>query len=83
MSKTKIISISIGEDLDGTLESVAKITKRKKSDIIRSVLSKYLDAELNQESEFQRLLRIPNSITENKEVMYAWLLEKSKNLISE
>lgn len=81
--KSKIMSLSLEPDMYERVKSSAKKMGHKNvSQMIRDLISKYLDLLVNDKDETVVIIRIPNSIKDNKQDLKNWLNIKA-NAISD
>lgn len=75
-NKAKIISISLEPDMHDLIKSSAKKMGHKNvSQLIRDLISKYLNLMLNENDEVPILIKVPNSLKNEK--LKEWLYKKS------
>lgn len=72
--KIKIMSLSLDPEMHELIKNSAKKLGHKNvSQLIRDLVSKYLDLLVNDAEDTPVILRIPKSIRENPEDLGAWL----------
>lgn len=77
-SKIKIMSLSLDPDMHELIRNSAKKLGHKNvSQLIRDLISKYLDLLVNDSDETAVILRIPNAIKDDPEHLKAWLHVKA------
>ena len=77
-NKLKIMSLSLEPDMyDFVKNSAKKMGHKNVSQMIRDLISKYLDLLVNDKDETPVLIRVPNSLRENKEDLRNWLTLKA------
>jgi metal-responsive CopG/Arc/MetJ family transcriptional regulator len=77
--KSKIMSLSLEPDMYELVKSSAKKMGHKNvSQMIRDLISKYLDLLVNDKDETAVIIRIPNSLKDNKQDLQDWLNIKAK-----
>lgn len=77
--KSKIMSLSLEPDMYELVKSSAKKMGHKNvSQMIRDLISKYLDLLVNDKDETAVIIRIPNSLKDNKQHLQDWLNIKAK-----
>lgn len=77
--KIKIMSLSLDPEMHDLIKSSAKKLGHKNvSQLIRDLVSKYLDLLVNDSDDMTVILRIPNHLKENSEELRSWLDQKSE-----
>ena len=77
--KTKIMSLSLDSDMHDLIKfSSKKLGHKNVSQLIRDLISKYLDLHLNENDDVSVILRIPNEIVQDSDRLKSWLDFKSK-----
>jgi metal-responsive CopG/Arc/MetJ family transcriptional regulator len=77
--KLKIMSLSLEPDMYELVKSSAKKMGHKNvSQMIRDLISKYLGLLVNDKDETAVIIRIPNSLKDNKQDLQDWLNIKAK-----
>lgn len=78
-NKLKIISLSLEPDMHELVKTSAKKMGHKNvSQMFRDLISKYLDLLVNDKDETHVIIRIPNSLLEDKDKLRLWLNTKAK-----
>ena len=77
-TKIKIMSLSLDPEMHELIKNSAKKLGHKNvSQLIRDLVSKYLDLLVNDTDDIPVILRIPSHIKENPEKLRSWLHFKS------
>ena len=77
--KLKIMSLSLEPDMYELVKNSAKKMGHKNvSQLIRDLISKYLGLLVNDKDETAVIIRIPNSLRDNKQDLQDWLNIKAK-----
>ena len=81
-NKLKIMSLSLDPEMYELVKSSAKKLGHKNvSQMIRDLVSKYLDLLVNDNDDTPIVLRVPNSVKENPDELRSWLNSKIENII--
>ena len=73
-SKIKIMSLSLDPDMPELIKNSAKKLGHKNvSQLIRDLISKYLDLLVNDKDDIPVILRIPSNLKDNPDDLKAWL----------
>ena len=73
-NKLKIMSLSLDSEMYELVKSSSKKLGHKNvSQMIRDLISKYLDLLVNDKDETPVILRIPNSLRDNPKELEDWL----------
>jgi predicted DNA-binding protein len=76
-NKIKIMSLSLDPEMHELIKNSAKKLGHKNvSQLIRDLVSKYLDLLVNDAEDIPVILRVPNSIKDDPESLRAWLKVK-------
>lgn len=76
-SKIKIMSLSLDPEMHELIKNSAKKLGHKNvSQLVRDLVSKYLDVLVNDADDIPVILRIPNRIKDDPESLKAWLRVK-------
>jgi len=76
--ETKIVSLSLDPEMHDLIKSSAKKLGHKNvSQLIRDLVSKYLDLVVNEKDEIPVIIRIPGEIKSDPEAIRKWLYKKS------
>jgi hypothetical protein len=79
--KLKIMSLSLDPEMYELIKSSAKKLGHKNvSQMIRDLISKYLDLLVNDSDDTPIILRVPSSVKENPEELRSWLNSKVENI---
>lgn len=77
-TKIKIMSLSLDPEMHELIKNSAKKLGHKNvSQLIRDLVSKYLDLLVNDTDDIPVILRIPSHIKDNPEELRSWLHFKS------
>lgn len=77
-SKIKIMSLSLDPEMHEKIKNSAKKLGHKNvSQLIRDLVSKYLDLLVNENDDIPVILRIPNDVKDSPEQLRSWLKIKS------
>ncbi len=75
-NKTKIISISLDSEIHNLIKNSAKKLGHKNvSQLIRDLISKYLNLMINDNDEIPIVIKVPNDLKNEK--LKEWLYKKS------
>jgi hypothetical protein len=78
-NKLKIMSLSLEPDMyDLVKTSAKKMGHKNVSQMIRDLISKYLDLLVNEKDETSVIIRVPNSLLEDKKELGNWMSIKAK-----
>ena len=81
-NKLKIMSLSLEPEMHDLVKNSAKKMGHKNvSQMIRDLISKYLDLLVNDKDETPVIIRIPNGLKEDKEELRKWLDIKAKAIV--
>jgi hypothetical protein len=73
-NKTKIMSLSLDEDMYNLIkDSSKKLGHKNVSQMIRELISKYLDLLINDQDEIPVIIKIPSELVEDKDELRSWL----------
>lgn len=73
-SKIKIMSLSLDPEMHELIKNSAKKLGHKNvSQLIRDLVSKYLDLLVNDADDIPVILRVPNRLKDDQESLRAWL----------
>lgn len=73
-SKIKIMSLSLDPEMHELIKNSAKKLGHKNvSQLIRDLVSKYLDLLVNDSDDIPVILRIPNGLKDDPEALKSWL----------
>jgi metal-responsive CopG/Arc/MetJ family transcriptional regulator len=73
-NKLKIMSLSLDSDMYELVKnSSKKLGHKNVSQMIRDLISKYLDLLVNDNDEIPIILRVPSNLKENPEELRSWL----------
>lgn len=73
-NKIKIMSLSLDPEMHELIKTSAKKLGHKNvSQLIRDLISKYLDLHVNDQDETPVIIRIPNHLKDNPEELKTWL----------
>lgn len=76
--KIKIMSLSLDPEMHDLIKNSAKkLGHKNASQLIRDLVSKYLDLLVNDKEDIHVILKIPNELKENHVELKAWLEKKS------
>ena len=76
-NKIKIMSLSLDPEMHELVKNSAKKLGHKNvSQLIRDLISKYLDLLVNDADETPVIIRVPNHLKENPEDLKNWLSVK-------
>lgn len=79
MKEIKIMSLSLDPEMHELIKNSAKKLGHKNvSQLIRDLVSKYLDLLVNDADDVPVILRIPNHLKDNTDELRAWLHQKSE-----
>lgn len=77
--KTKIMSLSLDSEMHDLIKvSSKKLGHKNVSQLIRDLVSKYLDLHLNENDDIPIIIRVPNEISQDSEKLESWLNFKAK-----
>ena len=80
--KTKIVSLSLEPEMHELIKSSAKRLGHKNvSQLVRDLVSKYLDLMVNDSDDVPVILRIPAELKDDAEGMRSWLRRKSDAIV--
>lgn len=78
MKEIKIMSLSLDPEMHELIKSSAKKLGHKNvSQLIRDLVSKYLELLVNDADDIPVILRIPNHLKEDPNGLRSWLDQKS------
>lgn len=78
-NKLKIISLSLEPKMHELVKTSAKKLGHKNvSQMFRDLISKYLDLLVNDKDETPVVIRVPNSLLEDKNKLRSWLNAKAQ-----
>lgn len=78
-NKIKIMSLSLDPEMHDLIKSSAKKLGHKNvSQLIRDLVSKYLDLLVNDSEDIPVILRIPNHLRNSPSELKSWLDQKSE-----
>lgn len=81
-NKLKIMSLSLDPEMHELVKTSAKKLGHKNvSQMIRDLISKYLDLLVNDKDEIPVILRIPNDLKEDPEQLRNWLEAKTNAIV--
>lgn len=81
-NKLKIMSLSLDSEMyDLVKSSSKKLGHKNVSQMIRDLISKYLDLLVNDKDEIPIILRIPSELKENPKELEEWLSVRTKALV--
>jgi hypothetical protein len=73
-NKTKIMSLSLDENMYNLIkDSSKKLGHKNVSQMIRELISKYLDLLINDHDEIPVIIKIPSELVEDKDELRSWL----------
>lgn len=73
-NKTKIISVSLSQEMhDLVKETSKKLGHKNVSLLFRELISKYMNLMLDYNDEIPVMIKIPSSLTSNREELKTWL----------
>jgi len=73
-NKTKIMSLSLDENMYNLIkDSSKKLGHKNVSQMIRELISKYLDLLINDDDEIPVIIKIPSELVEDKDELRSWL----------
>lgn len=76
--ETKIVSLSLDPEMHDLIKNSAKKLGHKNvSQLIRDLVSKYLDLMINENDEIPVIIRIPGNLRGDRDGMREWLHRKS------
>jgi Arc/MetJ-type ribon-helix-helix transcriptional regulator len=76
---TKIVSLSLDPEMHEMIRGVAnKLGHKNVSQLIRDLVSKYIDLMLVEEDEISVVLRIPGEVHRDRAKLNEWLRVKSE-----
>lgn len=76
--KVKIISLSLDPEMHDLIkDSAKKLGHKNVSQLIRDLVSKYIGLLVNDTEETPVIVRVPNSLSEDKEKLRSWLRSKA------
>lgn len=76
-SKIKIMSLSLDPEMHELIKNSAKKLGHKNvSQLIRDLVSKYLDLLVNDADDIPVIIRIPNALKDDPDSLKAWLKVK-------
>lgn len=77
--KTKIVSLSLEPEMHELIKaSSKKLGHKNVSQLVRDLISKYLDLMVNEGDDIPVILRIPGEFRGNREALRGWLGRKSE-----
>lgn len=77
--KIKIMSLSLDPEMHDLIKNSAKkLGHKNASQLIRDLVSKYLDLLVNDNEDIHVILKIPNELKENAVELRSWLAQKSE-----
>lgn len=80
--KIKIMSLSLDSDMyDLVKNSSKKMGHKNVSQMIRDLISKYLDLLVNDNDEIPIILRIPSDLKNNPQELENWLNTRNQAII--
>jgi metal-responsive CopG/Arc/MetJ family transcriptional regulator len=78
-SKAKIVSLSLDPDMHETIKIASKKLGHKNvSQVIRDLVSKYLDLLVNENDDISVIMKIPRILLDDPEKLKSWLKVKSE-----
>ena len=81
-NKLKIMSLSLDSDMYELVKnSSKKLGHKNVSQMIRDLISKYLDLLVNDNDEIPIILRIPSNLKENPEELRSWLNTRTEAVV--
>jgi metal-responsive CopG/Arc/MetJ family transcriptional regulator len=81
-NKLKIMSLSLDSEMyDLVKSSSKKLGHKNVSQMIRDLISKYLDLLVNDNDEIAIILKIPSSLKNKPEELKSWLSVKSEAVL--
>ena len=82
-NKIKIMSLSLDLEMHEKIKNSAKKLGHKNvSQLIRDLVSKYLDLLVNDNDEIPVIIRIPNGLKDDPEKLKSWLKVKTDAIAS-
>ena len=77
--KTKIVSLSLEPEMhEAVKEAAKKLGHKNVSQVMRDLVSKFLGLLVNDEDEIPVIIRVPSSLTSDKNALKEWLKAKSE-----
>lgn len=81
-NKLKIMSLSLDSDMYELVKSSSKKLGHKNvSQMIRDLISKYLDLLVNDNDEIPIILKIPSNLKNNPEELKSWLSVRTEAVV--
>jgi metal-responsive CopG/Arc/MetJ family transcriptional regulator len=81
-NKLKIMSLSLDSEMyDLVKNSSKKLGHKNVSQMIRDLISKYLDLLVNDKDEIPVILRVPSNLKENPKELEEWLSVRTQALV--
>jgi Arc/MetJ-type ribon-helix-helix transcriptional regulator len=79
MSKAKIVSVSLDPEMHEAIKSASnKLGHKNASQVVRDLISKYLDLLVNDTEDVPVIIRIPGDIVGDDERLRSWLRTKAE-----
>lgn len=76
--KTKIVSLSLDPEMHELIKnSSKKLGHKNVSQLVRDLVSKYLDLMVNDKDEIPVILHVPGNLKGNRDGLLEWLNRKS------
>lgn len=77
--KLKIVSLSLEPEMHELIKvSAKKLGHKNVSQLIRDLISKYLDLHVNDNDDISVIIKIPNDISQDSKKLESWLNLKTK-----
>jgi metal-responsive CopG/Arc/MetJ family transcriptional regulator len=81
-NKLKIMSLSLDSDMYELVKnSSKKLGHKNVSQMIRDLISKYLDLLVNDNDEIPIIIRVPSNLKENPEELRSWLNTRTEAVV--
>ena len=77
--KAKIVSVSLDPEMHERIKDASnKLGHKNASQVIRDLVSKYLDLLVNESDDIPVIIRIPGGVAEDPESLRRWLRSKAE-----
>lgn len=81
-NKLKIMSLSLDENMYNLVkDSSKKLGHKNVSQMIRELISKYLDLLVNDKDEIPIIIRVPGELKDEPEKLRSWLSSKTNAIV--
>jgi multidrug efflux pump subunit AcrB len=79
--KSKIMSLSVEPEMQDLLKSSAKKMGYSVSELVRNLVTKYLDLVVNTGEEIPVILQVPANLREDPEGLKKWLTVRTEGIV--